>query len=55
MILFAFRIIKKESDFRKKIIAIIAISAIAGYFADSMLFFSYEGMEHQVMLMFYVL
>lgn len=53
LILFAFRIIKKESDFRKKIIAIIAISAIAGYFADSMLSFPYERMEHQVMLMFY--
>ena len=53
LLIYSIKLLKKEIEPFKKVLVIICLSALVGYFADSMLSFPYERIEHQVMVMFY--
>jgi len=54
ILIYSIKVIMSSKKQNEKLLVTIAISGIAGYFADSCLSFPYERIEHQVMLMLYV-
>jgi len=54
LLIYSFKLLKKEIAPFDKVLIIISLAAIAGYFADSCLSFPHERIEHQIFLMLYV-
>lgn len=54
LLVYAIKLLKKQVSPQNKILVILCLSGIAGYFMDSSLSFPYERIEHQIMVMFYV-
>lgn len=53
VVIYAFRLIFSLKELGINLTVLIFLAGIAGYFADAMLSFPYERIEHQVMLMFF--